>query len=108
MNIEIYNQWMNRPQTAPMSFKEPDCTIPDQSMTIQEIIAKFTRTGLVPQSFVHRDEGGNSAFPPDFDPMDEGRDYLDAAAAASHGSEQAPQEPASEPETPAPKGEGGE
>lgn len=40
-------------------------------MTIQEIIAKYTRTGLVPQSFVHKDQGGNVAFEPDFDPLDE-------------------------------------
>lgn len=46
-------------------------------MTIPEIIAKYTRTGLVPQSFAKRDEGGNSAFDPGFDPLDEGLAILE-------------------------------
>lgn len=95
--IVFFNQWTNRPSWPPQEFKEPTCTVPDQSMTIQEIIAKFTRTGLVPQSFVHRDQGGNVAMEPDFDPLDEYTDSM-AAAAASGSSEPvkdpAPGEPA--------------
>lgn len=60
----------------------PTCTVPDQSMTIQEIIAKFTRTGLVPQSYAKRDQGGNAAFGPDFDPLD---DYSATMAEAAAG-----------------------
>lgn len=80
-------------------FEKPTCTVPDQYMTIAEIIAKFTRTGLVPRTYLHNDEGGNSAFSPDFDPLDDGQEFLEAAKeAASHGSDQAQQEPVSESE----------
>lgn len=97
--IEFFNQWTNRPVVAAQVFEKPTCTVPDQYMTIAEIIAKFTRTGLVPRTYLHNDEGGNSAFSPDFDPMDDGQEFMEAAKeAASHGSEQAPSEPVSEPE----------
>lgn len=108
--MEFYNQWSNRPPHAPQTFSEPTCTVPNQSMTVQQIIAKYSRTGLVPQSFTKRDEGGNVATDPDFDPLDNGFEVLDSAAAAAAGSGQAPAvEPASEPEPKsAPAGEGGE
>lgn len=82
-----------------LTFKESTCTVPDQSMSIQEIIAKYTRTGLVPASYLHKDEGGNAAFDPDFDPLDEGREVLEAAQDASAGSSDgSPAEPSGEPE----------
>lgn len=107
--MEFYNQWTNRPPHAPQTFSEPTCTVPNQSMTVQQIIAKYSRTGLVPQSFTKRDQGGNLATDPDFDPLDNGFEVLDAAAAAAaHGSGKDPQpDPSPEPE-PAPAGEGGE
>lgn len=108
--IEFFNQWQNRPEIVSQEFKEPTCTVPDQTMTIQEIIAKFTRTGLVPQSFVHKDNGGNEAFPPDFDPLDEADDYMAEAQAAAAGSSKEPKvAPSGEPENQlasAEKGEG--
>lgn len=53
----------------------PSCTIPDQSMTISEIIARFTRSGIMPVMDYH-DQGGNSApDDPEFDPMDFDPDY---------------------------------
>lgn len=107
--MEFYNQWTNRPPHAPQTFAEPTCTVPNQSMSVQQIIAKYSRTGLVPQSFTKRDQGGNVATDPDFDPLDNGFEVLDAAAAAAaHGSGKDPQpDPSPEPE-PAPGGEGGE
>ena len=79
---------------------EPTCTIPDQSMTIQEIIAKFTRTGLVPQSYLRQDEGGNVASEPGSDPLDDMQAVLAAAreeAAAAHGSAEPDQPGSGEP-----------
>lgn len=108
--MEFYNQWSNRPPHSPLEFKEPTCTVPNQSMTVQQIIAKYSRTGLVPQSFSKKDEGGNVATDPGFDPLDSYFEVMDAAAAASHGSpEPAPagtSEPAPEPGA-AGEGEGG-
>lgn len=48
-------------------------------MTIPEIIARYTRSGLVPQSYAKRDEGGNVAMEPDFDPLDEFSETMEAA-----------------------------
>lgn len=53
----------------------PSCTVPDQSMTVQEIIARFTRTGVIPVRD-YSDEGGNSApDDPEFEPMDFDPEY---------------------------------
>lgn len=74
-------------------------------MTIPEIIAKYTRTGLVPQSFAKRDEGGNTALEPDFDPLDEYSEVQAVAAARRAApASPAPQDPfkGPEPELPAP------
>ena len=108
--MEFYTQWSNRPPHAPQEFKEPTCTVPNQSMTVQEIIAKYSRTGLVPQSFAKKDNGGNIATDPDFDVLDNGQDLLEAAAAASHGSAKpVPEAGSGEPEPKsAPAGDGGE
>lgn len=74
-------------------------------MTIPEIIAKYTRTGLVPQSFAKRDQGGNTALEPDFDPLDEYTEVQAAAAARRAATDSlAPKYPSKdpEPEPPAP------
>lgn len=49
---------------------QPSMTVPDQSMTIPEIIARFVRTGSLPVS-AHTDTGDCEAFDPDFDPLDQ-------------------------------------
>lgn len=91
------------PTTGQM-FVEPSATIPDQSMTIPEIIAKFTRTGLVPGTISMRDQGGNVAADPDADPLDEWND-VQAAAAAAKAAQAASAQDATEPEpAPAPAG----
>lgn len=85
-NMEFFNQWSNRPDHAPQAFSEPTCTVPNQSMTVQEIIAKYSRTGLVPQSYLKKDTGGNAATDPEFDPLDSGFDLLESAAAARNAA----------------------
>lgn len=47
----------------------PSMTVPEQGLTIQEILARYVRTGVMPVA-VHDDNGGNQAFEPDFDPLD--------------------------------------
>lgn len=64
-------QWNGGSRYPAQVFTKPSQTVPDQSMTIPEIIAKYTRTGLVPQSFAKNDSGGNTATEPGFDPLDE-------------------------------------
>lgn len=89
--------------TVGQVFMEPSQTVPDQSMTIPEIIAKFTRTGLVPGTISMRDQGGNIAADPESDPLDDYSAVMAAAAASkAAGSSQAPLEPAGEPEPSAP------
>lgn len=104
--MEFYNQWSNRPKKVPQEFKEPTCTVPNQSMTVQQIIAKYSRTGLVPQSFLKKDNGGNVATDPDFDPLDSGFEVMEAAAAASRGDAGASSAPAEPTPTSAPEGAG--
>lgn len=79
-------------------------TIPDQSMTIPEIIARFTRTGQLPGTVKMADKGGNIAADPESDPLD---DYFPAqeAAAAAKAAQAAPAPADPEPESaPAPAG----
>lgn len=94
--------------TEGQTFREPSQTVPDQSMTIPEIIAKFTRTGLVPGTISMRDNGGNVAADPDSDPLDDYSAVQAAAAAAkaAGSSQDSPADPAgeSEPSAPAPAG----
>lgn len=113
--MEFYNQWSNRPPHAPQEFTEPTCTVPNQAMSVQEIIAKYSRTGLVPQSYLKKDSGGNVATDPDFDPLDDAMDVMEAAEAArqaaaeaaAHGSADGGPSPSGEPEQKsAPAGEG--
>lgn len=81
--FKIFGQWMEELPSWAQKFVKPSCTIPDQSMTIAEIIAKYTRTGLVPGSVVsHADDGGNIASDPGFDPLDEWNESMAAAARA--------------------------
>lgn len=78
-------------------------------MTIQEIIAKFTRTGLVPQSYLRQDEGGNVASEPGSDPLDDMEQVLAEARAEAERQRQEPQpEPEPAPASSAPAGEGGQ
>ena len=125
----FFNQWSNRPETVPQEFKEPTCTVPNQSMTVQEIIAKYTRAGIVPAGMDRKKAGalissmipsrpdGEVATDPGFDPLDEGMDILEAAEAARQaaeaaaGSEQSLTGTGSEPDSnsaPDGAGEGGE
>lgn len=94
-------QWDDYVLSEGQVFALPSCTIPDQSMTIPEIIAKFTRTGQLPAAVKMTDKGGNIAADPESDPLD---DYFDVqAAAAAAKAAQAAQAPAAqEPEDPAP------
>lgn len=98
-------QWNGGSRWPAQEFTKPSCTVPDQSMTIPEIIAKYTRTGLVPQSFAKRDEGGNAAFEPGFDPLDEYSELQASRAAqtaAPGSSGAAPAAAPEEPQSPAP------
>lgn len=97
---EFFTQYSDDMPSWAQENNEPTCTVPDQTMTIQEIIAKFTRTGLVPQSYLRQDEGGNVAASPDSDPLDDYQDILAAAreeAAAAHGSAEPAQSGSGEP-----------
>lgn len=96
------SQWNGPHKNPGQVFTKPSCTVPDQSMTIPEIIAKYTRTGLVPQSFAKRDEGGNSAFDPGFDPLDEGMAILEDARREAVAATQAAPDPAETESSPAP------
>lgn len=75
----------------------PSCTVPDQSMTISEIIAKYTRHGLVPNSITKADKGGNVALEPAFDPLDEWNDVLAGARAEAAATEAAADVPEDKP-----------
>lgn len=97
------SQWLENDLSNGQVFTEPSCTVPDQSLTIPEIIAKFTRSGLAPASIRMADKGGNIAADPESDPLD---DYYDiqAAAAAARAADPQP-EAVSEPvpaDSPAP------
>lgn len=76
------SQWAEYEPTEGQIFVEPSCTIPDQSMTIPQIIARFTRTGMVPGTISMRDNGGNVAADPESDPLDDWNNVQDAAIAA--------------------------
>lgn len=76
----FHTQWDEYHPTEGQVFVDPSLTIPDQSMTIPEIIARFTRTGQLPGSVKMTDKGGNIAADPESDPLD---DYFPAQAAAA-------------------------
>lgn len=113
--IEFFNQWTKRPQRTPQEFSEPTCTVPNQSMTVAQIIAKYSRMGIIPavkdtlqggrflQRLGQSWDGDNQATDPDFDPLDNGQEYLDDYAA----QEKAAHEKADQQE-PAPAGDGGD
>ena len=75
-------QWQEYEPYEGQVFTQPSCTVPDQSMTIPEIIAKFTRSGLVPATVRMVDKGGNVADDPESDPLDDWNEVIAAAAAA--------------------------
>lgn len=86
---------------------EPSCTVPDQSLSIPEIIARYTRTGLVPSSYTRRDEGGNIAAEPDSDPLDDFTELMSSAARnAAKSKKKAQETEVSEPSSPGPSEEG--
>lgn len=92
--IQFFNQWTKRPQRTPQEFQEPTCTVPNQSMTVAQIIAKYSRMGIIPavkdtlqggrflQRLGQTWDGDNRATDPDFDPLDDGQELLAEAAAA--------------------------
>lgn len=80
------------------SFPSPSVTVPDQSMTIQEIIARYTRTGALPVSSAPLDSGGNEAFDPGFDPLDyQPDDIVQSLAPKKPSNESSPASPTSTP-----------
>lgn len=66
--MKFYTQFDPKPREVEL-FTLPSVTVPDESMTIPEIIARFVRSGSMPVS-VHSDIGDNEAFDPEFDPLD--------------------------------------
>lgn len=76
------SQWTENDLSNGQVFTEPSCTVPDQSLSIPEIIAKFTRSGLVPATVKMVDKGGNVATDPESDPFDDWNEVISAAAAA--------------------------
>lgn len=100
----FYTQYTEERPKWRLNTTLPSCTVPDQSLTISEIIAKYTRHGLVPNSITKADQGGNVALEPGLDPMDEWNDVLEGARAEAAALDAA----ADVPETPAPESaEGG-
>lgn len=81
----------------------PSETVPDQSMTIQEIIARFVRSGSMPVS-IHSDIGDNEAFDPEFDPLDQQPAEIISQLKPEEpkAPEAAPQEPKDDKEPSAP------
>lgn len=103
--IRFYGQWTEKGPSWAQEFLKPSLTIPDQSMTIAEIIAKYTRTGLVPSSYLNTDQGGNEASEIGVDPMDEWNESMVAAALAEKDQAAAASaEPAKPAETQAAEG----
>ena len=80
------SQWAEYEPTVGQVFILPSETVPDQSLTIPEIIAKFTRTGMVPGTMRLRDQGGNVAADPEFDPLDDYGSVMKSAAAARNAA----------------------
>lgn len=97
----FHHQWEENDLSGGQVFTEPSQTIPDQSLTIPQIIAKFTRSGLAPASIKMADKGGNIAADPESDPLD---DYYAtmAAAEAAKAALDKQKAPAQEPESSAP------
>ena len=113
--IQFFNQWTKRPQRTPQEFSEPTCTVPNQSLSVAQIIAKYSRMGIIPavkdtfqggrflQRLVKSWDGDNQATDPDFDPLDNGQEFLDEVAAQQKPAELEPVQA-----EPAPAGDGGE
>jgi len=76
------SQWDEFVPLKGQVFKEPSRTVPDQSLTIPEIISRFTRSGLVPATVRLADNGGNIAADPESDPLDDYFSAMEARASA--------------------------
>lgn len=97
IDMKFYTQWQPKP-ILPEINSSPTETVPDQSMTIQEIIARFVRTGSMPVS-LHTDIGDNEAFEPEFDPLDVQPSEVISSLKPAEKSPEKPKETASS-ETP--------
>lgn len=90
----IYTKPIDEGQT----FEKPSVTVPDESMSIQEIIARFTRTGSIPVKAFPSDDGGNVASEPDFDPLDfRPEDFMSPQRKSQEKAEKPQETPVSEP-----------
>lgn len=78
--LRFYGQWTEKGPSWALKTTQPSLTVPDQAMSIAEIIAKFTRTGLVPSTYLKADQGGNIAAESGSDPLDEWNESMAAAA----------------------------
>lgn len=100
--VKVYprfqSQWAENAPYEGQRFEEPSMTVPDQSLTIPEIIARFTRTGLVPALVKMQDQGGNVALDPESDPMDDWNEAMSAAAAAKAAAGSSTKEPSVAPD----------
>lgn len=95
--LRFRSQWNPGDQVFSELNELPSCTIPDQSMTISEIIARFTRSGVMPVQ-VHNDDGGNEApDDPEFDPLDFDPQYIKAEVERLRQQLDELQAPAQEP-----------
>lgn len=111
IKLRFASQWLENDLSGGQVFTEPSKTVPDQSLTIPEIIARFTRSGYVPATIRMNDIGGNVAAEPDSDPLDDYWDLQSRAAAQAAGNGAAELQPqaasesvAAEPSAPAPAG----
>lgn len=100
--VKVYprfqSQWAENAPYEGQRFEEPSMTVPDQSLTIPEIIARFTRTGLVPALVKMQDHGGNVAADPESDPLDDWNESMFAAAAAKAAAGSSAKEPSAAPD----------
>lgn len=96
----FYTNYNPKPCEAE-KFRLPSETIPDQSLTIAEIVARYVRTGVLPVK-THNDEGGNAPLE-DVDPLDlQPGDAISAFEAAKKQLENENNEPSPAPAEPVP------
>lgn len=99
------SQWLENDLSGGQVFTEPSKTVPDQSLTIPEIIARFTRSGYVPATIRMNDQGGNVAAEPDADPLDDFSELQSLAAAQAAAQKKAQEQvPGTDDHAPAPAG----
>lgn len=95
------SQWDEDLTLPGQVFILPSETLPDQSMTIQEIISRYTRYGTLPGSISRRDDGGLVAPEADADPLD---DFSREMAAYKAAKEKEKEIGSGDPPAPAPAG----